>query len=180
MLIVDSGDKMITFIKNMLNSRFDMKDLGLGDVRLGKIKRIPYGLILCQSHYVDNILGNFDKDNSGTARTPIDATLYFSKNKAESASQVEYSRIVIGFLMYLMSCTRPNIAYAINKLSRYMSNPRAKYWQGIMRVLKYLQFTRDYGLYYTRYHVIVEGYIDVNLKSNVKYSKSQSGYVFTL
>ena len=40
MLIVDSNDKMITFTKNMLNSRFDMKDLGLTDVILGlKIKR---------------------------------------------------------------------------------------------------------------------------------------------
>ena len=48
--------------------------------------------------------------------------------------------------MYLMNCTRPDIAYSISKLSSYMSNPRAKNWQGIMRVLKYLRFTRDYGL----------------------------------
>ena len=34
-----------------------------------------------QSHYVDNTLGKFDKDDSGIARTPIDVTLHFSKNK---------------------------------------------------------------------------------------------------
>ena len=46
-LIVDSVDKMITFTKNMLNSRFDMKDLDLVDVILGiKIKRASDGLIL--------------------------------------------------------------------------------------------------------------------------------------
>ena len=40
MLIVGSDDKMITSTKNMLNSRFNMKELGLGDVILGiKIKR---------------------------------------------------------------------------------------------------------------------------------------------
>ena len=82
--------------------------------------------------------------------------------------------------MYLMSCTRPDIAYAVNKLSRYTSNPGAKHWKRIMRVLKYLQFTRDYGLYYTRYHAVIEGYNDDNWISNVKYSKSQSGHVFTL
>ena len=49
-----------------------------------------------------------------------------------------------------------------------------------MRVLKYLQFTRDYGLHYTRYPVVLEGYGDANWISNVKDSKSQSGYVFTL
>ncbi|RVW86309.1 Retrovirus-related Pol polyprotein from transposon TNT 1-94 [Vitis vinifera] len=145
MLIVGSDDKMITSTKNMLNSRFDMKDMGLADVILGiKIKRTSDELIL-----------------------------------SESVSQVEYSR-VIGSLMYLMSCTRPDIAYAVSKLSRYTSNPGAKHWQGIIRVLKYLRFTRDYGLHYTRYPAVLEGYSDANWISNVKDSKSHSGYVFTL
>ena len=73
--------------------------------------------------------------------------------------------------MYLMSCTRPYIVYAVNKLSRYMSNSGAKHWQGIMRILNYLQFTCDYGLYYTRYLVVLEGYNDSNWISNVKDSK---------
>ena len=180
MLIVGSDDKMITSTKNMLNSRFDMKDMGLADVILGiKIKITSDGLVLSQSHYVDNILGKFDKDKSGIARTPVDVTLHFSKNKGESVAKVEYSR-VIGSLMYLMSCTRPDIAYAVNKLSRYTSNPRAMHWHRIMRVLKYLRFTRDYGLHYTRYHAVLEGYSDANWISNVKDSKSHSGYVFTL
>ena len=153
---------MIKSTKNMLNSRFNMKGLGLADVILGiKNKRTSYRLILSQSHYVDNILGNFDKDNSGIARTHVDVTLHFSKNKADSFSQVEYSR-VIGSLMYLLSCTRPNIAYAVNKLSRYTSNPGAKHWQGIMRVLKYLRSTRDYGLHHTRYPTVLEGYSGAN------------------
>ena len=82
--------------------------------------------------------------------------------------------------MYLISCTRLDIAYVVNKLSEYMSNPGAKHWQGIMRVLKYLRFTHDNGLYYTRYPIILEGYNDANWISNVKDSKSHSGYVFTL
>ena len=127
MLIVSSDDKMITSTKNMLNSRFDMKDLGLADVILGiKIKRTTDRLILSQLHYVDNIHGKFEKDNSSIARTLVDVTLHFSKNKVESVSEVEYSR-VIGNLMYLMNCTRLDIAYVVNKLSRYTNNPRAKH-----------------------------------------------------
>ena len=99
MLIVDSDNKMIASTKNMLNSMFDMKDMGLVDVILGiKIKRTSEGLIISQSRYIDNILWKFDKDNSGIARTPVDVTLHLSKNKGESVSQVEYSR-VIGRLM---------------------------------------------------------------------------------
>ena len=105
-----------------------MKDMDLVDVILGiKISRGSDGLVLSQSHYVDNILEKFDKDNSGVIKTPIDLTLHLSKNKGESVSQIEYSR-VIGSLMYLMSCTRPDIAYAVGKLSRYTSNPRAEHW----------------------------------------------------
>ena len=109
----------------------------------------------------------------------VDVTLQLSKNKGESVSQVEYSR-VIGSLIYLMSCTRPDIAYAVNKLSRYMSNLGAMHWQRIMRVLKYLRFTHDYRMHYIRYLVVLEGYSDANWISTVKDSKSQSGYVFTL
>ena len=102
-----------------------------------------------------------------------------SKNKGESVSQVEYSRVTDS-IIFLMSCTRPDIAYAVNKLSRYTSNPGVMHWQGIMRVLKYLRFTHDYGLHYTRYPTVLEGYSDANWISNVKDSKSYSGYVFTL
>ena len=113
MLIVGSDDKIITSTKNMLNSRFDIKDMGLADVILGiKIIRTSDGLVLSWSHWssVDNILGKFDKDNSGVAKTPVDVTLHLSKNKGKSVFQIDYSR-VIDNLMYLMSCTIPDIAY---------------------------------------------------------------------
>ena len=127
MLIINNDDKMIISTKNMLNSRFDMKDMGPTDVILGiKNIRTSNGLILSQSHYVDIILGNFDKDNYGITKKPIDVTLHLSKNKGESVSHVEYSK-VIGSLMYLMSSTRPNIFYSISKLSSYTSNPGAKH-----------------------------------------------------
>ena len=82
--------------------------------------------------------------------------------------------------MYLMSGIRLDIDYVVNKLSRYTSNPRANHWQGIIKVLKYIQFTRDYGLHYTRYPDVFQGYGGANWISNVKDSKSYNGYLFTL
>ncbi|XP_062075992.1 secreted RxLR effector protein 161-like [Humulus lupulus] len=79
-----------------------------------------------------------------------------------------------------MSCTRPDIAYAVSKLSRYTSNLGSDHWKGITRVLRYLRFTRSYGLYYTKYPAVLEGYCDANWISDMKDSKSTSGYVFTL
>ena len=82
MLIISSDDRIITSTKNILNSRFDMKDLRLAGVILGiKIKITSHGLILSQSHYIDNILRKFDKDNYSISKTLIDVTLHFSKKK---------------------------------------------------------------------------------------------------
>ena len=75
--------------------------------------------------------------------------------------------------MYLMSYIRLDVAYSVSKLSSSTSNPGVKHWQEIMRVLKYLKFTRDYRLHYTRYLVVLEGYSDANWISNVKNLKSR-------
>ena len=87
---------------------------------------------------------------------------------------------IIGSLMYLMNCTRLDIAYAVSKLSRYTSNPGKDHWKAIIRVLRYLRFTHDHGLNFTRYPAVLEGYCDANWISDTKDSKSTSGFVFTL
>lgn len=87
---------------------------------------------------MNKILDKFSKDDSGVARTPIDVSQHLSKNRGEGISQVEYAR-VIGNLMYLMSCTRPDIAFTVSRLSRYTSNPGADHWKAIVRVLRYLR-----------------------------------------
>ena len=64
--------------------------------------------------------------------------------------------------MYVMNCTRPNIAYSVSKMSRYTSNSGVDHWKAIIRVLRYLRNTLNYGLHYTRYPTVLEGYSDAN------------------
>ena len=180
MLILGSNNYIITTTKKMLSSKFNMKDLGVADVILGiKISRTSGGLILSQPHYIEKLLDKFDKEESNIARTPVDISLHLSKNIGQRISQLEYSRI-IGSLMYVMNCTRPDIAYSISKLSRYASNPEVDHYKAIIRVLRYLRYTQKYGLHYTRYPTVLEGYSDANWISDMKDTKSTSGYVFTL
>ena len=82
--------------------------------------------------------------------------------------------------MYVMNYTRPYIAYSVSKLSRYMSNPGVDHWKAIIRVLRYLRYTQNYGLHYTRYPTVLEGYSDANWIYDIKDTKSTSGYVCTL
>ncbi|KAJ0843621.1 putative RNA-directed DNA polymerase [Helianthus annuus] len=157
------------------NGMFKLNVMGLGV----KIIRTQEGLVLSQSHYVDKILEKFNSGDTSVARTPVDTSQHLKKNKGDGVAQLEYSRI-IGSLMYLMTCTRPDLAYAVSRLSRYTSNPCADHWKAITRVLRYIRYTRDYGLHYTRQPAVIEGYTDANWISDNKDSKSTSGYVFTL
>ncbi|CAM8882858.1 unnamed protein product [Rhodiola kirilowii] len=157
-----------------------MQDMGRADVILGiKITRTSDGFVLSQSHYVDKILDKFGKESQGVCWTPIEMTQHLSKNKGDSISQLEYSK-VIGSLMYLMNCTRPDIAYTVSRLARYTSNLGTIHWNAIVRILKYLRATRNYGLHYTRYPEVIEGYTDASWISEIQDSKATSGYVFTL
>lgn len=180
MLIIGSNKDIIQQTKNMLSGHFDMKDLGLADVILGiKITRTSEGITLSQEHYAEKILDRFQNYSNGSAKTPEDPLLHLTKNVGEPVSQLEYAR-VIGSLMYLTNCTRPDLAHAVNVLSRYTSNPGHTHWKGITRVLNYVRYTKSYGLHYGKEPAVLEGYTDANWISDSKKSKSTSGYVFTL
>ncbi|XP_070039108.1 secreted RxLR effector protein 161-like [Nicotiana tomentosiformis] len=80
-------------------------------------------------------------------------------------SKVSYASAV-GSLMYVMVCTRPDIAYAVGVVSRYMSYPGKEHWEGVKWILRYLKGT--------------SGFADANLGSYLDSRKSTTGYVFTL
>jgi len=82
--------------------------------------------------------------------------------------------------MYLASATRPDISFAVIKLSRFVSNPGDDHWRALERVMRYLQDTASYGIHYIGYPKVLEGYSDANWISNADGLKTTSGYVFTL
>ena len=57
---------------------------------------------------------------------------------------------VVGSLMYAQVCTRPNIAYIVGVLGRYLSNPGMNHWKAAKRVMRYLKRTKYYMLTYKR------------------------------
>ena len=123
MLIIGSNNDVIKATKKMLTIYFDMKDMGVAGMILGiKIAKTSNGLILSQCHYIEKILKWFNQYDDSPIKTPIDLNLHLAKNNGAAIDQLEYSRI-IGSLMYVMNCTRPDIVYAVNKLSRFTNNP---------------------------------------------------------
>ena len=76
--------------------------------------------------------------------------------------------------------TRPDIAYTVGRLGRYTHNPSNAHWSALERVFKYLKDKINYGIYYSGFLAVVEGFSDVNWIYDSDETKSTSGYVFTL
>ena len=94
---------------------------------------------------------------------------------------VPYSH-AIGSVMYLMVSTRPDIAYAVSVLSRYMSNPGLTHWEAVKWLLRYLAHTTHYGLTFSKSgnSVCLNGYVDANYANDRDNRKSTTSFIFTL
>jgi hypothetical protein len=157
-----------------------MKDLGEADVILN-IKQIKgeNEITLSQSHYVEKMLNRFGyKDNKSTP-TPYDPSLILRKNRRIGRDQLRYSQM-IGSLMYLASVTRPDISFAISKLSLFTSNPGDDHWCALECVMNYLVGTMEYRIHYFSFPAVLEGYSDANWISDLDELYATSAYVFTL
>nr|KAJ0228400.1 hypothetical protein LSAT_V11C100031650 [Lactuca sativa] len=152
MLIFGTDLDEVYKTKKFLSSSFDMKYMGEAE---------------------------FNFENCSPVSTPIDPSLKLLPNKRSPVSQLEYSR-AIGCLMYAMISTRPDITYAMGRLSRYTSNPSSHHWKDVSRVFKYLKGTMNYGLTYNGYPSVLEGYSDDSWINNLEDHSSTSGWVFLL
>ena len=85
-------------------------------------------------------------------------------------ADIPYSQVV-GSLMYAMVCTRADIAYAVNVVSRFMSNPGKLHWDAVKWVMRYLKGTLDHGLMYgkSKHEVCeVRGYVDSDFAGDLR------------
>nr|GEY00553.1 retrovirus-related Pol polyprotein from transposon TNT 1-94 [Tanacetum cinerariifolium] len=95
-------------------------------------------------------------------------------------SKVPYANAV-GSLMYLMVCTRPDIAYAVSVVSIYLANPGKNNWEAVKWILKYLRGTANVGLVYGTdrgNHVDVTGFVNSDYAKGPDKGRSITGYAF--
>ncbi|GJW05230.1 retrotransposon protein, putative, ty1-copia subclass [Tanacetum coccineum] len=190
MLIACKSKSEIEYTKGLLRKEFDMKELGPTRKILGMEivrDRGSRTLKVSQSGYLQKILNNYRMDNSKSVSVPLGAHFKVSLKDCpsydwdvERMSKVPYANVV-GSLMYLMVCTRPDITYAVSIVSRYLANPGKNHWEAVKWILKYLKGTADVGLVYGRdqgKHVDVDGFVDADYAKDPDKGRSITGYVF--
>ncbi len=108
---------------------------------------------------------------------PFATSLKLAKEGGEPTEN-PYSALV-GSLLWLTVCTRPDLAYAVGVLTRHMSAPTEAAWQAALGVVRYLIGTRDAGLVYGPASPLV-GYADADFGGDTESRRSTTGYVFLL
>jgi hypothetical protein len=191
MLIAAKSIVEVNKLKVLLSKEFDMKDLGAAKKILGmeiRRNRDAKKLWLSQAGYVKKVLERFSMDNAKPISTPLANHFRLSTSQCpktveetEDMSKVPYASAV-GCLMYAMVCTRPDLAYAVNVVSKYMANPGKQHWNAIKWIFRYLKGTTDYGITFVRQKsdLSVVGYVNADYAGDLDDRRLTTGYVFTL
>ncbi|CAI7931262.1 unnamed protein product, partial [Closterium sp. NIES-54] len=141
-------------------------------------------ITLTQSHMVQQVLQRFDFTYSSPQATPLSTR--HSLSALPSDEPVEPSGPypeLVGCLMYLMTCTRPDLAYPLSILARYVApgRHRPEHMAAAKRVLRYLCSTSGLGLVFGgRRPVVVTGHADTSWADDQATQRSSQGYTFSL
>ena len=177
----------IKVVKEGLGREFKMKDMGEARFLLGiEIRRQEGGdVFLGQERYAKGVISRFNMEGCKSVSTPMEQGNLLSILQQpssdvdkENMASIPY-RSAIGSLMYLSTCTRPDIAAAVSELSKYSQNPGMAHWEGVKRVMRYVSGTVNEGLLYKRgAQVEVWGYSDASHAGEKATSRGRAGYIF--
>ena len=171
-------------IKEKLSQRFNMKDLGPLSMFLGiQFTQSNRQVTLSQSTYIESILEKFGYVTCKPRATPceVNPDAYSGKLYSDESETKRY-RCAVGSLVYAMTCTRPDLSYAVTKLSQHLSNPDEGDWIMLKHVFRYLRGTSEYQLSYRKNPGGLQllGYCDADWASSLDNRRSISGYCISL
>ncbi|WVZ81795.1 hypothetical protein U9M48_029136, partial [Paspalum notatum var. saurae] len=182
-LIITGGN--ITELKQFkeeMKSTFQMSDLGLLHYYLGlEVNRTTTGITISQGTYATKILEAAGLASCNASATPMETRLKLSKFSTEPAVDATEYRWIVGALRYLVN-TRPDLAFAVGYVSRFMEKPTTEHLTAVKRILRYVAGTVDFGCHYRRKEgeATLLGYSDSDHGADIDGRKSTSGVLFFL
>ncbi|CAI7878826.1 unnamed protein product [Closterium sp. NIES-53] len=177
----------LAHVKSELQKRHTCIDLGELTSYLGlriTRDRAQRTITLTQSHMVQQVLQRFGLTYSSPQSTPLPTGQALSTPPSDEF--VEPSGLypeIVGCLMYLMTCTRPDLAYPLSLLARYVAPGRhgKVHWDAAKRVLRYLCSTSSMGLVLGgRAQVVLTGHAKASWVDDLATQRSSQGYTFSL
>ena len=182
LIIAANNTRSLEQVKAMLSTRFKMKDLG----RLKHFLGIDFSqsddcVTMSQQRYVEKILNRFDMQECRTRETPCEQKIDYSDD-APKMDDVRKYREAVGSLIYLATCTRPDLCFVVGKLSQHFANPTDENWVTVKHVLRYLRGTTDKQLTFKKSSdgLGLLAYSDADWGADTTDRRSTSGYCVSM
>ena len=142
-----------------------------------------HAISISQPGYIDRLLAKYNMTNAKTASTPFEkGTKLKLATIDDTLCNLKLYQELTGSLNHLAVFTRPDIAFAVSKLSKFNANPTTTHFKAALHVLRYLKSTRNYCIVYRRSTTVpitdIIGYSDADFASDEDDRKSYTGYVF--
>ncbi|CAI5497357.1 unnamed protein product [Closterium sp. Naga37s-1] len=187
LVFATADTEALAHVKSELQKRHTCTDLGELTSYLGlriTRDRAQRTITLTQSHMVQQVLQRFGFTYSSPQSTPLPTGHSLSVPPSDESVEPSgpYPELV-GCLMYLMTCTRPDLAYPLSLLARYVAPGRHRkvHWDAAKRVLRYLCSTSGMGLVLGgRARVVLTGHADASWVDDLATQRSSQGYTFSL
>ena len=130
------------------------------------------GILIHQSSYIDEVCDRFKKYKFPISSLPICKSTVYSKTQSpQSTSEIDEMlkfpyRNVLGCLSFIANRTRPDISYAVNIFSQFQNNPGMMHWDGLLKLLGYVSYTREHKLQLLCSSVNLIVYSDADFAAN--------------
>ena len=149
-LITGSSASIIHDTVQSLQATFAVKDLGRLNYFLGvETLWCTDGLYLTQRKYIADLLKKSKMENAKPCSSPMATNCHLTSTDGTPFADISLYRSVVGSMQYL-AFTRPDLAFAVHKVSKFMHNPLNTHWLVVKRILRYLKHSISTGLYIGR------------------------------
>ncbi len=171
--VIDPNTSTATYLNAKLNDEIYMKQ--------------PTGFEIQPSEEIENIIKRYCMESCNPANTPMATTAALQADKNHQLSNVDHAlyRSIVGSLMYVATCTRPNVSFAVRELRCFAHQPTQAHLTAAKRVIRTLKGTKHYKInhvWHTRHDESPKlvGYVDADFASDIDTRISvSSDYVFT-
>ena len=134
-----------------------------------------------QTGYTKKLLKQAGLSECNPTKYPMDPKEQLTKDDGGKRVDTTNYKSLVGGLRYLVH-TRPDVAFAVGMVSRYMEAPTVMHLNAVKRILRYVRGTAELGLVYSKENGnnILTGFSDSDLASHVEDRRSTGGMVFYL
>lgn len=180
-VLTGNNDSFLTACVRQLAHRFSIKDLGCLHHFLGvEVISTASGLFLTQHRYIADLLVKFNMSGAKDVHTPMSTSEKLTLFDGSPSTDATVYKQIVGSLQYL-AITRPDISFAINRLSQFMHAPTQLHFQALKRVLRYLKGTISHGLHLNRqsFHTLT-AFSDSDWGGSLEQGRSTTTYILYL